>query len=111
MSDYIMLLRGDHAGTPSPEELQARLSAYRAWVQRVMEADQYVEGVRLHRDGVVLQRSGAVRSDGPFVEAKELIAGIVRIRAADLDEALSIARSCPLHAHFDIELRAAQDDR
>ena len=33
--------------------------------------------------------------DGPFVEGKEIVTGFVEIEVADLDEALSMARSWP----------------
>ncbi len=39
------------------------------------------------RDGVV--------TDGPFVETKELLGGYYLIEAADLDEALAIAKEVP----------------
>ena len=39
------------------------------------------------RDGVV--------TDGPFVETKELLGGYYLIEAADLDEALAIAKDVP----------------
>jgi hypothetical protein len=34
-------------------------------------------------------------SDGPFVEAKELIGGFMVVEADSLDEAIEIARGCP----------------
>jgi hypothetical protein len=33
--------------------------------------------------------------DGPFVEVKELLGGYMIISAADLDEAIRVARDCP----------------
>ncbi|WP_030675673.1 YciI family protein [Streptomyces cellulosae] len=38
---------------------------------------------------------GDVVTDGPFVDAKEVIAGIAIIEASDLDAALKIARANP----------------
>lgn len=34
-------------------------------------------------------------TDGPFVEGKEIVSGFVEIEVADLDEALTVARSWP----------------
>ncbi|MEU5876387.1 YciI family protein [Spirillospora sp. NPDC047279] len=48
---------------------------------------------------VRLEGGGAVVSDGPFVEGKEVVSGYAELEVADLDEALAIARSwpaCPL---------------
>ena len=41
------------------------------------------------------QGEGIVVTDGPFVESKEILGGFVIIDAADLDEALAIAREWP----------------
>ncbi len=38
---------------------------------------------------------GDVVTDGPFVESKEILGGYYLIEAADLDEALDIAKDCP----------------
>ena len=38
---------------------------------------------------------GDVVTDGPFVESKEILGGYYLIEAADLDEALTIAKDCP----------------
>ncbi|MGR6320107.1 YciI family protein [Micromonospora soli] len=42
-----------------------------------------------------LDRSEPLVSDGPFVEGKEVVSGYAEIEVADLDEALSVARSWP----------------
>jgi hypothetical protein len=43
--------------------------------------------------------------DGPFVEAKEVIAGYLVIRADSLDEALAIAGRCPNVDFGSVEVR------
>ncbi len=40
---------------------------------------------------------GDAVTDGPFVDAKEVIAGFAIVEAADLDSALAIAKSNPIH--------------
>ncbi|HEV2526893.1 MAG TPA: YciI family protein [Thermomicrobiales bacterium] len=60
-------------------------------------ADQTV-AVRV-RDGETL------RTDGPFPEAHELIAGFDILECADLDEAIEIARRHPMARDGAIELR------
>jgi hypothetical protein len=34
-------------------------------------------------------------TDGPFVEVKELVGGYMIVSAANLDEAIQVARECP----------------
>lgn len=45
-------------------------------------------------------------TDGPFLETKEALGGFYVIEAADLDQALALARTCP-SAH--IEVRPVMD--
>ena len=60
-------------------------------------ARPYVAGwARLHADGsATTVRHGEERTlltDGPFIEAKEFLAGIIMVEAANLDDALVIAQ-------------------
>jgi len=43
--------------------------------------------------GKVVTSEGA--TDGPFVEAKEVVGGFMIISAASLEEAVQVARECP----------------
>ena len=48
---------------------------------------------------------GSTVSEGPYTEATEVIGGLFQVSAADYDEAVEIAGSCP-HLRFGrIELR------
>ena len=54
---------------------------------------------------VRLEGGRAEITDGPFVEAKEIVVGFVEVEVADLDEAMAMARSwptCPI-----VEIRPA----
>ncbi|HEY0870282.1 MAG TPA: YciI family protein [Acidothermaceae bacterium] len=60
-------------------------------------ARPYVTGwVRLHADEsattVRNAEGGSLLTDGPFIESKEYLAGLIMIEAANLDEALAIAQ-------------------
>jgi len=63
---------------------------------------QTASSVRRGSDG------GAVVTDGPFAEAKEALGGFYLIEAADLDEALAVAKEVP--ARFGgVEVRPVRD--
>jgi hypothetical protein len=44
-----------------------------------------------------------VVTDGPFVELKENLGGFYLIEAADLDDAIEVAKKCP--AEYGVEIR------
>ncbi|WP_010582008.1 YciI family protein [Schlesneria paludicola] len=77
---------------PSPEEMQALQAAWYAWMQKFASAivpggDGLKPAGRVVKAGVV--------SDGPYIEAKEVIVSFTIVQANDYDEAVAIARECP----------------
>ena len=77
---------------PSPEEMQALQTAWYTWMQQ-FGAAIVPGGDGLKHSGRVL-KAGLV-TDGPYVEAKEIIVSFTIIQAADYNAALEIARACP----------------
>ncbi len=103
MKHYLLLLKGKRELDYSPGELQKRLDEYRLWVQSI-EA-HYVSDNRLERKGSLIKGKHTIKTDGPFLEAKEIIAGFVILKAGSLEEATSIARTSPLLQYFEIMVR------
>jgi hypothetical protein len=52
----------------------------------------------------------ALRTDGPYAETKEWIAGFMVIEAADIEEAITMATDGPLEGIADIEVRPLLDE-
>ena len=77
---------------PSPEEMQALAAAWGTWMQKFSSAI-VPGGDGLKHTGRLL-KAGLV-TDGPYVEAKEIIASFAIIQADDYDAAVAIARECP----------------
>lgn len=55
---------------------------------------------------VRLRKGDMMKTDGPFVETKEYIAGFIIFEAADLAEAVSIAGKSPFVGVGSVEVRA-----
>ncbi|MNY74947.1 YCII-related domain protein [compost metagenome] len=51
------------------------------------------------------------RTDGPYAETKEWIAGFMVIEAKDIEEAVAIASEGPLEGMADLEIRPLLDER
>ena len=77
---------------PSPEEMQELQQAWYAWMQKFSSAI-VPGGDGLKHTGRIL-KAGLV-TDGPYVEAKEIIVSFTVIQAADYYAAVAIARECP----------------
>ena len=77
---------------PSPEEMQALAAAWGTWMQKFSSA--IVPGGDGLKHTGRLVKAGLV-TDGPYVEAKEIIVSFTIIQADDYDAAVEIARACP----------------
>jgi hypothetical protein len=76
---------------PTPEEMQALQAAWYAWMQKFSSA--IVGGDGLKPSGRVV--NAGIVTDGPYVEAKEVIASFSIIQADNYDAAVAIAQECP----------------
>jgi hypothetical protein len=103
MAKFLFIYREstESRAKPSPEEMQALQTAWYAWMQKFSSA--IVGGDGLKPSGRVVKTGGIV-SDGPYAEAKEVIASFSIIQADNYDAAVAIARECPGDCHV-IEIR------
>jgi hypothetical protein len=74
------------------EDMQALAGQWYAWMQK-FSASILPGGDGLKPSGRIL-KSGLV-TDGPYIEAKEVIVSFGVIQADDYDAAVAIARECP----------------
>ena len=107
MAKFLFIYREatERRAKPSPEEMQALQPAWYAWMQKFSSAI-VPGGDGLKHTGRVL-KAGLV-TDGPYVEAKEIIVSFGVIQADNYDAALAIIRECPAAAvgsGWSIEIR------
>jgi hypothetical protein len=93
MAKFLFIFRDstESRGQPSPEEMQALQGSWYAWMQKYSSA--IVVGDGLKPSGRIV-KAGIV-TDGPYIEAKEVIASFSMIQADSYDAAVAIARDCP----------------
>jgi hypothetical protein len=87
---------------PSPEQMQAMLAKWNAWKDK-FKANIVDWGDKLKPGGKRV--SGGTVSDGPFIEAKEIVGGFMIVEAESYDEAVVIAREMPSGPGATIEIR------
>lgn len=114
MPNFMLLLHEQPADYSqfSPEDIEAVIGEYIAWRHQVEAEGRYVGGEKLRDEGgrhLAMSDGGLRVTDGPFTEAKEVIGGYFTISAADYDEAVRIASTCP-HLKYGgrIELRQTE---
>ncbi|WP_276481369.1 YciI family protein [Paraflavitalea pollutisoli] len=98
MEEYLLLMRLDlltKEKQPSPEQMQVFIQQYQDWVGGIAAQNKFSGGTGLSTEGRVLKGT-AVVTDGPYAEIKESLAGFIIVKATDFDDAVSMARACPI---------------
>lgn len=83
------------------------MARFGTWMQGL-----YAKGIVAGTNGleptgkIVREPGGAVITDGPYAETKEVVGGYILINAASLEDAVEIARGCPgLDYRLAVEVR------
>ena len=101
MSEFVYLFRATpearNAAMGTPESAQKSLQVWPEWI-RSLEANGHLKhpGQPLATTGRVVRGPQLTVTDGPFVEAKDLVLGFIVVEARDLDEAVRLAGGCPM---------------
>jgi hypothetical protein len=96
MDEFVLLFHMDKTmESPSPEQLQGYMKQYHDWVGGIAAQNKFSGGTGLSTEGKVLKPNNVI-TDGPYAEIKEAIAGFIVIKAKDFDEAVSLAKDCPM---------------
>jgi hypothetical protein len=103
MSEFVFLFRASPTeqrevmGTP--ERAQQALQAWLGWI-RELEAGGHLKhpGQPLDTAGSVVRGGGTLVTDGPYIEAKDIVLGFLVIEARDLAHAVELSRGCPMLA-------------
>jgi hypothetical protein len=106
---YMMLIAGseDEEARGPAAERAAIYGRIRSWWGEHAAAGRIIEGYELQPSAtattVRVDTTGkATVTDGPFVEAKEMVGGYGILEVADLDEALAVASTWPGSAALEI---------
>jgi len=114
MAKYILILGGADLDKRSGNASLApkMFEQYLAWMNGLRESGNYVASYKLFdQTGARLSVRGGEVVEGPFIETKEAVGGVLVIEAASLTEAKAIARGCPgihLQNGF-VEIRAVEE--
>lgn len=104
MKEYVILIAAENERGLTATEEQHCIREYGNWTETL--GNKHIIARRLSLEsGDLLPSKSTITTDGPFVEAKELIAGFVLINAESADEARSIAASCPLNEYFHLYVK------
>lgn len=97
MEKFMFIFHGDPAPAmqQSPEEMQAGMAKWMAWIGKLSAAGQYVSGEPLLPGGKLISGADRIVADGPYTEGKEVVGGYFIVQAKDMDEAIALTADYP----------------
>ena len=112
---YMLLLASDPANevNPGTPEFDAEMQEWFAYSQALVEAGAMVSGEALQgpetATTVQVRDGQRIVTDGPFIEAKEVLGGYYTIDVPDLDAAIEWAAKIPNVYHATVEVRPVME--
>ena len=112
INQYLIILRQPGTGPgPTPEELHKIMVRFGKWMDGLRAKHAVVGTHGLQHAGKVIRGplAGPVITDGPYLEAKEVVGGYVLVQARSLAAAVAMAKRCPgLDYRMTVEVRPIQ---
>jgi hypothetical protein len=109
MPQYMLLIYGDPAEAPGPDELAAQHAKWFDYTNELRESGAMTAGDALEPTETattVRVRAGeTLLTDGPFAETKEILGGYYIVDVPDLDAALAWAAKMPNIEYGSVEVR------
>jgi hypothetical protein len=112
MKDYVFIFRNSAGEMAKLSEADKKeyMDKWNQWFKKLTEEGRYANiGDRLiSAEARTIKSSDKIVTDGPFTESKEIIAGFAKVKAENIDEAIEVAKSCPIfHVNGSLEIRTS----
>ncbi|TLV03843.1 YciI family protein [Dyadobacter luticola] len=99
MQEFLLAIHRDITSkdaSPSPEQMQAAIKPFQDWIGSIAAQNKLVAPPkRWDLGGRVIKKDNVV-INGPYAEIKESIGGVFFIRAESYEDAVEIAKGCPV---------------
>jgi len=99
MKEFVLIFRTSPNPDfkPSPEQQQQMMTGWMNWMGSIAAQNKLASnGTRLGIGNSKVVKSKTVVTDGPYTEIKEFINGFIIVKTETLDEAVEIAKECPM---------------
>jgi hypothetical protein len=99
MENFLLVYRTDYSAMPkaSPEQAEAMTKKWMDWIASINLQNKLVDrGNRLETTTGKVVKSNNVITNGPYAEIKESIGGYSIVKAESYEEAIEIAKGCPI---------------
>lgn len=97
MNEFMLFIKneGNPVAVLSPEQQQKHVQKVGQFIKQLVEEGKMKSAQPLEMEGSIVAFKDGTFTDGPFNETKEVISGYYHILAANLEEAIAIAKADP----------------
>lgn len=95
MEKFMLIFHGGISPDSSPEEMQANLNKWMAWVDKLAKSGKYAGGEALHPGGKLVKGKLSNVTDGPYTEGKEVVGGYFVVNADSYNDAITLCEDYP----------------
>lgn len=110
MKDFVLIFRGvndDPSNQLSPQQMQDIMTNWQNWMGGIAAQNKLASAGHRLGDEISVLKPGNVVTDGPYAEIKEMLSGLIVVKADSLAEAKEIAKGCPiLSINGSVEVRS-----
>jgi hypothetical protein len=99
MEKFMLIFRGGDThlqNANDSKEATEYIQLWVTWFQALGQKGIMAGGDNLYRTGKQINGKNKVITDTPFIVAKEMVNGHIFIMAKDINEAVEIAKECPI---------------
>lgn len=98
MKDFLLIIKteGSVWTDLSAEQLQKHIEGGNAYIGKLMKEGKLKNANPIDKGSKIIKQTNGVLKDGPYNESKEVIAGFFHIEAANMEEAVAIAKENPI---------------
>ena len=100
MKEFVLIFRMDiisREAQPSPEQMKLYMEDWMKWINEISASGQLAQGGNhLSSTSAKVIRPQRDVIDGPYSINNESVAGYIIVLAKDIDEAVGIAKKCPI---------------
>ncbi len=96
---FMLIFRGGDThlqNVNDSKEAKEYIQSWVTWFQVLGQKGIMAGGDNLYRTGKQINGKNKVVTDGPFIAANEMVNGHIFIMAKDINEAVEIAKECPI---------------
>ncbi|MBV9961570.1 MAG: transcription initiation protein [Parafilimonas sp.] len=101
MKEFVLIFRTSANADfkPTTEQAQQMITGWMNWMSGIESSGKLANrGTRLGISNSKVVKANNVVTNGPFTEIKEFINGFIIVKADSIDEAVAIAKQCPMVA-------------